>query len=125
MRVDIRARVLWADSVDAIREEWLKKGASGEEIRAALEESFRERRRHFRTRGLIDLLSGIGSFLGVAVLVYLFHHHDPETGKLFMGGRVLIAAAVLLAVGLWFSWRGVGRLATGGSHEKGATDVED
>jgi len=124
MKRDVRARVLWADPVETIREEWLKKGAPGEEIRTAIDDAFRERRRHFRTRGFLDLVSGIGSFLGAAILFYLFHRHDPETGKAFMGGRALVLAAVLLAVGLWFTWRGVGRLATGGSHEKEASDVE-
>lgn len=125
MRVDVRARVLWADSVEAIREEWLKKGATGEEVRVALHDAIQERHRHFRTRGLVDLLSGTGCIFGVAILYFFAHHHDPESGKLFMGGRTLILAAALLAAGLWFAWRGVSRLATGGTREKGASDVED
>jgi len=125
MRNDVRARVLWSDPPESIRQDWLKKGAPDEEIQAAIEESFRERRRHFRGRGLLDLGAGIGSFLGAAVLFLLFHHHDAESGKLFMGGRMLVLTAALLALGLWRTWRGVERLATGGSQEKAASDVED
>lgn len=126
MRLDVRARVLWADPVETIREEWLKKGAPGQEIRAAIDDSLRERRSHFRARGFRDLLTGVACFAGgaaaAAVTRTTTSGDAPVSAKGF--ALILVATAALPAIGLWFTWRGVRRLATGGAEEKGASDVE-
>jgi len=66
MAVDIRARDLWGDLIEEIRTDWLAKGAPPEAVREALEASFKERRRHFRKRGVQDLILGLGALVGGA-----------------------------------------------------------
>jgi hypothetical protein len=127
MRVDVRARVLWADPVETIRADWLKKGAPAEEVRAALQEAVRERHRHFRMRGLQDVLIAVGCFGLTAGCIYIRHLVYEEgmsiDGKAF--GYIIIGMAVLPSVGLWFGLRGLRRLRSGGKGEKGASDVSE
>src|SRR6266851_2732235 len=63
MKVDINARVMWADPVEDIRTDWLAKGAPPEAVREELEAAYGERQRHFRKRGLQDLLMGVGALV--------------------------------------------------------------
>jgi hypothetical protein len=127
MKVDVRARVLWADPVESIREDWLKKGAPPTAVDIALRESIHERHRHFRLRGFQDLGMGILCLLlgGAAYLLQLASVH----GEIRLGGRgtacMMIASVVAPLAGLLLTLRGIRRIATGGREEKQASDLSE
>ena len=127
MEVDVRARVLWADPVEEIRVAWLKKGAPAEEVRRALETAIRERHRHFRIRGIQDLLIAGGCFLGGGLAYWL--QHALHEGEIALPGRaaayVMIASVVLPLIGLAVGFRGTRRVLSGGAAEKAASDLSE
>ncbi|MBI3855287.1 MAG: hypothetical protein HY293_06315 [Planctomycetes bacterium] len=127
MKVDVRARVLWADPVEEIRADWLKKGAPAEAVREALRDAVRERHRHFRVRGLQDVLSGLGCLVLGALAGWIFY--AAGHGQIHFHSRVMelvfVAMAALPCVGLFLVSRGVRRIASGGAHEKGASDLSE
>ena len=127
LNVDVRARVLWAEPIEVIRDDWLKKGAPAGNVEAAIEDALRARHRHFRFRGLVDLGLGILAFLlggGACWIQYLIHH-----GQLVVHGDtdaiLLIAAVALPCAGLGLSFRGIRRLMTGGASEGAASDLSE
>ena len=127
MKVDVRARVLWADPIATIRDDWLKKGAPAEAVKAALQESVRERNRHFRIRGLQDLGLGLLAFL-LGLGAY-FLQRAAANAEISISAKgfalIMIASVGFPLVGLTLTWRGARRLATGGAEEKGASDLSE
>lgn len=126
METDIRARVMWGDLVEDIRTDWLAKGAEPDAVRAALQESFDERQRHFRTRGLQDLAMGVGALVlggGGIAMNYL----DVARSLTLSRGQFKISL-ILIAIGclgVFLTIRGVHRLLTGGAAEKSASDLSE
>jgi hypothetical protein len=129
MRVDVRARVLWGDPIETIREAWLVKGAPSPLLNSALEDAVLEREKHFRKRGLQDLGIGVACFcLGALAALFhyaLFHGQIETTVTSKEMALVWIAMVALPLAGLHFSFRGVRRLATGGSSEGAASDLSE
>jgi len=119
MAVDVRARILWGDPIESIREACLKKGASPALVDAALREGLRERNRHFRFRGLQDI--------GLSLLCFLVG--AGAYWEIRISGRgpavVLIASVAGPLAGLWLGIRGIRRIATGGASEKAASDLSE
>jgi hypothetical protein len=117
MKVDINARVMWADPVEDIRTDWLAKGAPPDAVRTKLEAAYGERQRHFRKRGLQDLIMGVGALVlggGGAVWSY-----SALRGSI----RLTVGMIFLLFTGVFLSIRGIHRLLTGGAAEKSASDL--
>src|SRR6185295_19064468 len=129
MRGDIRARILWGDPIKEIREAWLAKGAPGAALKSALEDALRERRRHFRMRGALDLLVALLCFVigaASAWFQYAFFHGQIEFAVPTKGmGILMVTSLALPMAGLHFSFRGVRRLTSGGSDEKSASDLSE
>jgi len=127
MELDVRAHVLWGDPVEEIRVAWLKKGAPAEQVRKALEDSVRERHRHFRMRGFQDLLIAAGCFLGSGLAYWM--QHAVQEGQIALPRKltayIMIASIVLPLAGLWFGFRGVRRVMSGGAAEKAASDLSE
>jgi hypothetical protein len=119
MRIDINARVMWGDPMEDIRTDWLAKGAPPDTVLGELEAAYGERQRHFRKRGLQDLLMGAGALaLGGT---YLFWGYSGIRGSV----RVSAVMVCLLCAGAFFSVRGIHRLLTGGAAEKSASDLSE
>jgi hypothetical protein len=118
MRVDVRARILWADPVETIRDDWLKKGAPAGVVNSTLEAAIRERHRHFRVRGIQDVLMALGSFAVGAAAIYLFLDG-------YRGAALFIAMVGAPCVGLSLCFRGIGRIASGGKKENAASDLSE
>ncbi len=127
MNVDVRARILWGDPTETIREDWRKKGATPTLIDIALREAVQERNRHFRIRGLQDLGMAVLCFLVGALAYWL--QQGAVHGEIAIGGKgtayVMIASVVAPLAGLWLGFRGVRRLASGGAAEKAASDLSE
>lgn len=116
MRTDIHARIMWGDSVEDIRTDWLAKGAPVEAVREELEGAFAERQRHFRSRGLRDLVLGVvGMLAGVGYTLSGLPNRV----------RISVYMVVLACGGVVLTIRGVHRLMTGGAAEKSASDLEE
>jgi hypothetical protein len=96
--VDVRARILWADPVETIRDDWLKKALLPDVVNSTLEAAIRERHRHFRVRGIQDVLMAIGSFA-------VERPPLPVPGRISRGGAV-IAMIGAPCVGLSLCFRG-------------------
>jgi len=124
MIVDIRARVMWGDLAEDIRNDWLAKGAEAEAVRAALQESFQERQRHFRTRGLQDLFMGMGAIaIGGGGAAWLWFARSAAVSR---GSAKISGLAVLIGCfGVFLLVRGINRLLTGGAAEKSASDLSE
>jgi hypothetical protein len=127
MKVDIRARVLWGDPLEEIRAEWLKKGAPAQDVGDEIRVAVQERLSHFRKKGSQDLLIGIACFLLAALSGWL--HQAVYQGGIHIHHKamalVLIALFVLPVSGLFFTIRGIRRIATGGSSEGAASDLSE
>jgi hypothetical protein len=127
MAVDVRARILWGDPIESIREACLKKGASPALVDAALREGLRERNRHFRFRGLQDIGLSLLCFLVGAGAYWMkegaAHSEIPVTAKGM--ALLMIASVVGPLAGLWLGFRGIRRIATGGASEKAASDLSE
>jgi len=123
---DVRARVIWGDSVEDIRTDWLNKKAPAPDIKAALQSALRERNAHFRARGIRDFVLGLACFVVGAVAVILFQ--SAAGGKIQLapkeGALVLIGMAAAPAAGIAFAIRGVRRILTGGKSELSASDLD-
>jgi hypothetical protein len=118
MKVDVRARVLWGDPIEAIRDSWLAKGAPSPLLNSALEDSTLERRWHFHKRGLQDI--------GVAILCFCLGAFAVWChNAVVRGAAIWIAMIGLPLAGLHFAFRGVRRLTTGGSAEESASDLSE
>lgn len=129
MRIDVRARVLWGEPIERIREAWLAKGAPATLLNAALDHAGLERRIHFRKRGLEDIGIGIAC-LGVGGLAAWFHYalfHGQIEIRVTAKMRSLIWAAMfgLPLIGLIFALRGVRRIISGGFDEEAASDLNE
>ena len=118
MKVDVRSRILWADPVETIREEWLKKGAPAGLLASTLEAAVRERHRHFRVRGIQDVLIAVGAFVAAAFVIWVYLDG-------YRSGRLFVLMAGLPCVGLIFGMRGLHRLSSGGKDEKQASDLSE
>ncbi len=127
MGVDVRARILWGDPVETIREDWLKKGAPPTLVDLALRQAIQERNRHFRIRGLQDIGMAVVCFVVGAGAYWL--EQGAAHGEVRITGRgmalVMIASVVGPLAGLWLGFRGIRRIATGGASEKAASDLSE
>ena len=117
MAVDIRARILWGDKLDAIRSDWQKKGASDVQITSALKAAEDERQQHFRSRGILDLTLAAGAWIATAFLWWLWLDG-------WRSGRLMVLMAVAPMVAFWFSSRGVVRVFRGGDADEAASDID-
>src|SRR5438045_2432026 len=71
-QVDIRARILWGEDREEIRDDWLRRGAPAADVDADLRVALQERQRHFRTRGRQDLLIALLLFALAAGAVGIY-----------------------------------------------------
>lgn len=121
--MDVRARVLWGDSLQEIRDAWLKKGAPAEALDEALSGAARERRAHFRRLGLRDLLIALGLFVAGGIAYWL-----TNNGRFELQGRgaVYVSMAVFAAplAGFFLGWRGLRRTTAGGGDGEGASNID-
>ena len=125
MDVDIRARVLWGDDPEEIRRDWIRKGAPEVDIQNALDLSHRERRTHFKIRGLQDLGLALVLFLATAASVWTVQEHDHGVPRFrgrtrngaFVTGILCPVAGVVLTI------RGIRRIRVGGESAEAASDV--
>lgn len=126
MGVDIHARVTWGDSVDEIRNAWLRQGAPEVEVERALKAAVQERRDHFRRRGRWDLLIALGLVLGGALAYGVVWTVDR--GGMRLPGRLyaIVSIAVVAAplAGLLFGLRGLRRVFVGGEAHEAASDID-
>lgn len=124
MRHDIRARMLWGDKLDDIRADWTAKVAPDVELTKALKAAEEERRAHFRSRGMLDLLIGL-TFMGLAGMdVWLYRAIlNGEIAVRSRGaGAAFVGLVLLPCVALYFLMRGATRLARGGEEGEAASD---
>lgn len=127
MKVDVRARILWADDVETVRGEWLSKGAPASAVRNAVDLAVAERRRHFRKRGAIDFLLGIGALSGAVLMAWWGYAGLHRQIFMSKGEFEVVIVAVVLGppAGFWLTFRGIHRLKYGGEGEQGASDLSE
>ena len=125
--VDIRARILWGEDPEEVRDDWIRKGAPRAEVHADLRAALQERRTHFRVRGVQDLLIAlllIALGAGALWIHWAERHHQillrPKTSALVLCGMVALpTCGVLLAM------RGIRRVLIGGELSEAASDLSE
>ena len=126
-RVDIRARILWGEDPEEIRDDCLRKGALTAELNADLRAALQERRTHFRGRGVQDLLIALLLIVlgaGAFWIHWAERHHQillrPKTSALVLCGMIALpTCGVLLAM------RGIRRVLIGGERCEAASDLSE
>jgi hypothetical protein len=127
MKVDVRARVLWAEEVEAIRADWIGKGAPAQPLREALDAAVLERNRHFRAKGIRDVIVAAVCFAVGLVSAYEWIAVISHQTHVSLRNKSAIMATTLIGtiVGLILAARGVRRILRGGSEELGASNLDD
>ncbi len=126
LRIDAKARVMWGEERRAIRADLVQQGHAGREVDRALDEAERERRAHFRSIGMRDILIGsccLGGFF--LLLGILFVVRAGSSLRLMAYGKGVLGLFLLPPLGLFFLIRGLSRVVGGGKGEGSATDVAD
>ncbi len=128
MDVEIRARVLWGDLPEEIREDWIRKGAPEPDIDEALRTAGLERRQHFRLRGMQDLGIALLLFLAAGAAAWTFHA-ELHGIRFLRRGRgmalVIVAMTLLPLAGLALAFRGLRRLTVGGDPAESASNLSE
>ena len=104
----------------------VRQGHAGREVDRALDEAVRERRAHYRSIGMRDLLIG-GACLGgfFLLLGILFVVRVGSSLRIMAFGKGILGLFLLPPLGIFFLIRGFSRVAGGGKGHGSATDVAD
>jgi hypothetical protein len=117
---------MWGEQRSLIRADLVREGHSGREVDRALDDAVRERKAHFRSAGMRDILTG-GCCLGAFFLVFggIALARLGGTFRLFSIGRVFLWMFLLLPLGFYFLIRGISRVLGAGEGAGGASDVDE
>ncbi len=109
LAIEARARIIWGESPEQIREWLAANGLQKQDIDFVVELSSRERALEIRKMGLTDLAIGIPvAALGLAVTILLTNGREH-----FSTSRIVGAAILAALYGLWRTVRGIDRLICG------------
>jgi hypothetical protein len=126
LRIDAKARVMWGEDRGAIRADLARQGHAAREVDRALDEAVRERRAHFRSIGMRDILLGSCCLGGFLLLIGILVLWRVGSGlRLMAVGKGVLGLFLLPPLGIFFLIRGLSRVAGGGKGEGSATDVAD
>ncbi|MFC1597280.1 hypothetical protein ACFL5Q_04995 [Planctomycetota bacterium] len=116
---EARAKIIWGDSVDEVRERLEDWGVSSEQIDELLATTLQERAVEFRKRGIVELVIGAAVLVPPLLIV----------GAMYLSGVVVSRLALFLALlcyavalyGLYRCARGVWWLFRGAKSEGSLT----
>lgn len=105
--VEARAKIIWGESSDQVREWLVAKGFTNAQSDEILRQTLSERAREVRRRGTREILTGA---FAVALASAIFVSLYPAG---FFRRRVLLLACLVLAYGVWHLLKGVGKVLDG------------
>ncbi len=108
---EARAKIIWGDSVDEVRE-WLEDlGVSREQIDELLAATLKERAVEFRKRGIVELVIGASVLVPPLLIVGAMYLAGVVTSRLALFMALLCYAVALYGLyrcarGFWWLFRG-------------------
>ncbi len=125
--VDARARLVWGDSKEDVRNMLLENGLETQFVDNVMHKLFTERGRSMRKKGVRDLLIGVGIVLAATVWILLFF----LAAYYIQGGyrRPVVGLAGMGSFAFFYGWyriyRGADRLIFGAYAEGADSEFED
>ena len=119
--LEARARIIWGDSMESVRDYLISNGISAEDADARLHEFASERNSELRKIGLRNLFVGILVTGASGITFWIAMPHSSVTI-----GIVKALALVLMAgcYGLWKLWTGIVYLIRPQSEHKSIPDID-
>jgi hypothetical protein len=118
---EARARIIWGDSADSVRDYLVSNGISRSVADAKVAEFTLERKRELRRMGLRDLSVGILLSAASGVTLWIAMPQASATSGVVMGLAVVFMAGCF---GLWKLWTGIVYLVRPQSEHKSIPDIE-
>jgi len=122
LEIEIRSRLMWGESPEAVRSDFIQKGVRSGELDTLLNRAVQDRKAYYRKQGVKNMLLGAG-LLALGIVILLATDDAAKEGRARISGRIVILGIAAPAGGLLLLFKGIRRISRPGAGERLSGDL--